>query len=211
MKTRRALLVFTKVPEPGKVMTRLAQHIGDEKSAALQRQLINSTLEQCSDSTWDTQLWCAPDIDHPYFHRLREKNNLTLHRQEGEDLGQRMYYALNEALEGYHQVALIGTDCPVLNRSHIAQVFSILDQGKTVVLTPAEDGGYVLIAARDNSPDLFENVSWGSQAVLSETRERLRKLSWEWSETDALWDVDRAEDLKRYMAHKAARPGRIRD
>jgi glycosyltransferase A (GT-A) superfamily protein (DUF2064 family) len=65
------------------------------------------------------------------------------------------------------------------------------------VIGPAEDGGYVLIGLRRYAPELFKGVSWGTDLVLKETRERLRVLGWQWHELKERWDVDRPEDMKR--------------
>jgi len=45
---------------------------------------------------------------------------------------------------------LIGTDCPALTTTHLQQAFDELDRNDVVVI-PAEDGGYVLIALRRRS------------------------------------------------------------
>jgi glycosyltransferase A (GT-A) superfamily protein (DUF2064 family) len=62
---------------------------------------------------------------------------------------------------------------------------------------PAEDGGYVLIGLRQFDARLFSNVTWGTERVAHETRERLQSLGWRWQELETLWDVDRPADLVR--------------
>jgi glycosyltransferase A (GT-A) superfamily protein (DUF2064 family) len=51
--------------------------------------------------------------------------------------------------------------------------------------------------ARSSSAHLFENVAWGSATVMQETRLRLKRMGWRWTELATLWDVDRPEDLPR--------------
>lgn len=70
-------------------------------------------------------------------------------------------------------------------------------QGYQAVLSPAEDGGYVLIGLTQFHPMLFEGISWGTASVLPETRDRLRKLKWRWKELPERWDIDRPEDVER--------------
>ena len=65
------------------------------------------------------------------------------------------------------------------------------------VITPAEDGGYVLIGLCQYESTLFEEISWGTESVLKETRGRLRQLGWNWHELPQRWDVDRPEDVER--------------
>ena len=69
---------------------------------------------------------------------------------------------------------------------------------------PALDGGYVLIGAREVRPELFARISWGTEAVLAQTRERLEELGWRWRELPALGDVDRPEDLQAWRALRDA-------
>jgi glycosyltransferase A (GT-A) superfamily protein (DUF2064 family) len=65
------------------------------------------------------------------------------------------------------------------------------------VLGPAEDGGYVLVAARRIRPEVFARIRWGGSHVMEEQRARLGALGWRWSELPPLWDVDRPADLAR--------------
>jgi len=65
------------------------------------------------------------------------------------------------------------------------------------VFVPAEDGGYALIGLNHPERSLFEDIPWGSGAVMSRTRDALRRVGLRWTELDPLWDVDRPEDLPR--------------
>src|SRR6478736_4453330 len=66
-----------------------------------------------------------------------------------------------------------------------------------VVLAPAEDGGYALIAARRVSPLLFTGIAWGGPDVYETTVRKLVSLGYRWRALDRVWDVDRPEDLER--------------
>ena len=46
-----------------------------------------------------------------------------------------------------------------------------------VVLGPALDGGYYLIGLGADEPRLFQNIAWGTDAVLAQTRELARHLN----------------------------------
>ena len=65
------------------------------------------------------------------------------------------------------------------------------------MLIPAEDGGYVLLGLKRWDAQLFTDIEWGANQVLSVTRARLAALNWRWQEFPALWDVDRPEDYLR--------------
>ncbi len=108
-----------------------------------------------------------------------------------------MHGGLSQTLRHCHYAVIIGTDCPVMEQCHLEAAFKTLERGRDIVLGPAEDGGYVLIAARRTNSTLFNNISWGSDRVMGQTREALQRLGWSWAELETLWDVDRPQDLLR--------------
>jgi hypothetical protein len=66
-----------------------------------------------------------------------------------------------------------------------------------VVLIPAEDGGYVLIGTRAPQPELFGGMTWSTDTVLDQTRQRIAALNLSAVELAHLWDVDTESDLAR--------------
>jgi glycosyltransferase A (GT-A) superfamily protein (DUF2064 family) len=69
------------------------------------------------------------------------------------------------------------------------------------VIGPATDGGYVLFGANGSIAGAFENIAWGSNRVLEQTRSRLHELHVAYRELEPLSDIDRPEDLKYLPAH----------
>ena len=65
------------------------------------------------------------------------------------------------------------------------------------MIGPVEDGGYILLGLRQYAPTLFEGVSWGTESVLKEIKDRLNKLGWKLHKLTKRWDVDRPEDVER--------------
>jgi len=136
----------------------------------------------------------------PLFESLADRWPLEIRLQQGGDLGQRMYHALQSALRQAAFAVLIGTDCPAMNAAYLQRACQPLDDGSAVVLGPADDGGYVLIGVRSCDERLFRAIPWGSNRVLQLTRERLRALQLRHTELDSLWDLDRPEDLRRWRS-----------
>ena len=93
---------------------------------------------------------------------------------------------------------VIGSDCPALTPSHLRQAADVLREGRDVVVIPAEDGGYVLIGSRRPQPGLFNGMTWGTDQVMAQTRQRLAHSGLTWRELPPLWDVDRPADLALY-------------
>ena len=192
-----SILVFAKAPISGEVKTRLLPLMNAEAATTLHKKLVFDTLSVAVGSkVGSVELWCTPSIEHPFFIQCAEKFKVELHRQIEGDLGRRMAYAFDKTLEKVPMALLIGTDCPSLTSDDLKEAKEALEQGTPVVITPVEDGGYVLIGLRHYEPTLFEGISWGTSSVLEETRERLRRLRWRWRELSERWDVDRPEDVE---------------
>jgi glycosyltransferase A (GT-A) superfamily protein (DUF2064 family) len=64
-----------------------------------------------------------------------------------------------------------------------------------VVLGPALDGGYYLVAAKAALPELFAGVPMGTGAVLAETIARAARRGRSVGLLPPLRDLDRVEDL----------------
>jgi len=194
------LIIFSKAPEAGQVKTRLIPALGIEGATRLHKEMLEQKLRLVSENQIAaTDLYCSPDHQHPYFQQVTSSLNLDLHTQSGEDLGQRMANALQTALNTHTMAVIIGSDSPPLDLAYIKAAFQALEQGSDAVIGPAIDGGYVLLGSRRFSNKLFACMNWGTDRVLTQTRERLQQLDYSWIELDPLWDIDRPEDLIQYQ------------
>jgi rSAM/selenodomain-associated transferase 1 len=192
------LMVFAKAPIPGQVKTRLIPIIGEEAAAALHEKLVSHCLTVAlKASVGPVELWCSPSSRHPFFIHCMKEFRVELHTQPKGDLGRRMAFAFGKTLKKSLSALLIGTDSPSINPDDLKEAVATLALGLDAVITPAEDGGYVLIGLRQEAPDLFSGISWGTNTVMEETRLRLRRLKWRWRELPQVWDVDRPEDIER--------------
>jgi rSAM/selenodomain-associated transferase 1 len=197
MKTENTvILVFAKAPVEGECKTRLIPALGRSGATMLHAAMVQHTLAMVIRAALGpVQLWCSPLPQHPFFGTCRDQHRLTLHRQRGHDLGSRMAHAIKQALKRSARVILIGTDCPALNEKDLHQAHQQLSAGNDVVIGPANDGGYVLIALNQTSPQLFQSIDWGSAKVLQQTRKRLRQLGYHWHELEMRRDIDTTDDL----------------
>jgi hypothetical protein len=169
-----------------------------EAAATLHKELVLYTLRVAVESkAGSIELWCTPSVEHPFFNQCAEEFKVELHRQTEGNLGRRMAFAFDKTLGKNPMALLIGTDCPSLTSDDLKEARKVLKEGTPAVVSPVEDGGYVLIGLRQYEPTLFEGISWGTSSVLEETRERLRRLRWRWRELPERWDVDRPEDVER--------------
>jgi rSAM/selenodomain-associated transferase 1 len=189
------LVQFAKAPLLGHVKTRLEPALGKKACLQLHGLLAEDqfSLHQAA-AIANFELWCS--AEHDFFNQLTQVSEIPCCVQQGKDLGARMHHAFVDRLTEYTNVIIIGSDCPAIDGDYIAQALDILNKGVPVVLGPATDGGYVLIGLNRVDGVLFEGVSWGADQVMSQTRQRLIKLGWQWQELTPLSDIDRPEDLK---------------
>jgi rSAM/selenodomain-associated transferase 1 len=194
------IILFAKAPIPGRVKTRLIPSMGAKAAAALSEQLIYHCLVTAVESgVGSVDLWCTPSTKHPFLIHCAEKFQVELHLQMNGNIGKRMAHAFHETLKIANYALLMGSDCPCLTRADLKKAVTALKEGMDAVISPAEDGGYVLIGLHHYTSKLFSGVSWGTKWVLEQTRTRLRYLGWQWQELPERWDVDRPEDVQRLM------------
>jgi len=197
--SKQLLQMFTKAPQAGLVKTRLIADIGEQAACDVYLELLQKTLRLVADHAADTELYCAPDDQHEFFQRCIARYGLRLCLQQGAELGERMLCALQQGLTTHQKVVLVGADCPLLSEQYLDQAFAALDQ-VDVVLGPAEDGGFVLIACKVSHPQMFAGVRWGESSVLERTLLALDQQGLSYRLLATLWDVDRIEDLQRWRA-----------
>ena len=188
---RKAIIIFVRNPVLGKVKTRLAASVGEEKALAIYKELLQHTFDITvyanadkyifyADSVSDDDLWDAGG----YFKRIQFDGNL----------GDRMKRSLNEILDcGYKKVVIIGSDCIELTSSIIEEAFKQLDTND-IVIGPANDGGYYLLGMKKMYPFLFENKQWSTDSVYGETLEGIRKHNLLFHSLEFLTDIDTEED-----------------
>ena len=111
-----------------------------------------------------------------------------------------MHNAFNKVLGEKDNAVIIGTDCPTLDRHYLDRAIASLLHHDAVI-GPAEDGGYGLIGLHRSSSKYFENLSWGTEKVCSETCRRFNQADLNWSLMPFIWDVDRPEDLRLLRIH----------
>jgi len=198
MSAEAVVIVFARAPLPGRAKTRLVQRLGAAGAARLQARLTERALRTAIASRCGkVELHGTPRIGHPFFLRERRELAITLVRQSGRDLGERMHRALNAALRKYRYAILIGVDAPELRATDLRRALRLLRSGCDAVLAPAEDGGYALIACRRAPRPVFEHIEWGGNDVYARTVERLDGQRMRWRALRAVWDVDRPADLDR--------------
>jgi len=195
-----AIAVFARAPVAGETKTRLIPRLGAAGAAHLQAQLIECALARATalDGA-PVSLWVAGDPDHAVVVEAAQRHRVTVHAQQGLDLGARMAHAFATLLGGAERVVLIGTDCPAMTVDDLRDAAAALEVDD-VVLQPALDGGYVLIGLREPQPELFVDIAWGGALVREQTEARAATLGLTVGRARPLPDLDTAEDYAHALA-----------
>jgi len=196
---KKALLVFAKCPQPGLVKTRLAPPLLPEEAAELYRCMLCDIMAKVT---------LLPEVERYLFYEegsdareyfTEHAPGMTCFPQQGKDLGERMADAFHTVFAMGHQaVVVIGSDSPDLPIFFLSDAFDLLENGESeAVFGPSEDGGYYLVGMTQLYSQLFNDVPWSSDRVLSESMKRAEDIGITVSLLPIWHDVDIAADLER--------------
>src|SRR5947209_10365483 len=156
-----ALVVMARYPEVGKTKTRLGRIIRDDRAVSLYHAFLTDLTHRFAGQAYDLHwAFTPPEANFPAFIAAlapRYAPHMTCFPQQGADLGARLHHVFLEMHKrGFERTVVIGSDIPHISLSIIAGAIKALDEAD-VVLGPAEDGGYYLIAMRQQH-DVFTDI-----------------------------------------------------
>jgi len=189
---KESVVVFGREPIAGKVKSRLSRGLGPEVAARVYAAVLDHTLRVATGCGVPFVLSLAEEPSESW----KQRHDFSHEIQVSGDLGERMAATFDLRFrEEARRVVLLGSDCPWVTAAHIHSALAGLEESE-VVLGPAIDGGYWLVAQRTPGLDLFSGVPWSSPDTLDRTRERLAVLGVSWTELEQLQDIDTASDLE---------------
>lgn len=191
--SKNLLLVFTRNPELGKVKTRLAKTVGDQKALDIYRLLLHHTKKTIQNINCDKVVYYSEEIQD---NDIWDNSIFQKKLQNGKDLGYRMYNAFKNAFhKDYANVLIVGTDIFELESKLINEAFKALENHE-VVIGPAKDGGYYLLGLKKLHPEIFKNKKWGTETIFQETMQDLNNVDVHL--LVELNDIDTYDDLKQH-------------
>ena len=186
-------------PELGKVKTRLAAAIGDEKTLRIYTVLLEKVKSLATQIGIETTFFWT---HFPFPGDFAAFDNRV---QSTGDLGEKMQSAFNTtSLSSTDAMVMIGTDCYDLDRETVTTAFDALNL-VDVVIGPAMDGGYYLIGMKQVHERLFQSMPWSTAQLLETTILRLREMHLSFILLPSLRDIDEVtdamatEDLRAYL------------
>ena len=194
------VVLLTKDPVPGQVKTRMIPLLGAEGAAALHRELVAGTLSAVQASGLPAEVHLAGDLHGDFATWIREQG-FAVHAQGDGDLGAR----LRRAMAGPGRLLALGTDCPHLDPAWLVRAAA---RPEPVVIGPAEDGGYWMLAIDAPRAALFARIAWSTDAVFTTTCARAAALPI--AIAPVCYDIDEPADLLRLLADPRCPPALFR-
>ncbi|MEN6350173.1 MAG: TIGR04282 family arsenosugar biosynthesis glycosyltransferase [Syntrophomonas sp.] len=210
MKT--ALIIMSRIPEPGYTKTRLLERLSADECAALHRACLRDICRAVRSSKLSAYLYytgainrerqaAGSSMEHDLWGLLpQDYAYLTMRPQKGTNLGERMLNAAYETLAVYEAVILLGSDMPNLTPEFFYNIIDLL-QEHDLVIGPAEDGGYYLLAIKKICEELFRDIPWSTSDVLDRTIEVAKKSGLTYSLLPVQTDIDTWDDLCSFYSN----------
>ncbi len=195
-----AVAIVCKTPVSGQSKTRLSPPLLPEECAAISSCFIrdlSQTIQSLADEggVQGCAVYTPFGSETALRRLLPDAFRLTL---QGEgDLGARLLKATTDLIEaGYAGAILVGSDCPTLPKELLREAADAVRQGDNVVLSPALDGGYMLIGLSRPHARLFDDMPWSTEAVYRVTLARAAELGLPVVNVPGWYDVDDAKSFQ---------------
>ncbi len=187
--TKNALIIFARKPELGKVKTRLAATIGNNKALDIYTKLLMHTRAVVKETDAETFIFLTePTLDNFW-------DTFSCELQIGDTLGDKMQHAFKLIFEkNFQKCIIIGSDCPELSVEIVNTAFIELEKYDAVI-GEAQDGGYYLLGTKHLTPALFKNKEWSTANVFSQTILDFENEKLSYSTLPVLNDLDEEKDI----------------
>ena len=196
---------MAKVPEAGKVKTRLLPRLTPEQSAQFAECLLRDTIRKAAGKQNKLIIAYSPADGREFFDQFSLHETIYT-PQKGSNLGERMFNAFDFAFrQKIDSVVMIGTDSPTFPAEFIDRAFELLE-ASDAVLGESEDGGYYLIGLNKLNGEIFKNVEWSSPQTFQQTARKLKDLGLKLSLLPVWFDVDTPEDFERLKTELRENP-----
>ncbi len=187
---KKEIILFCKEPILGKVKSRLAIDIGDERTLEIYKKLLEHTLDIITRGDINFTIFVAEALETDFFNKYKGR----IYIQEGKFFGDRLYNAIKLRLQHSEQIVIIGSDCPELKVEHLLLAHEYLTDND-MVIGPALDGGFYLLGTRSISRQIFKDIVWSSNSVRIQLLQNAHSKGLKTVELDFLTDIDTYEDL----------------
>lgn len=195
-----ALIIMARYPQEGQTKTRLGRAIGHRAAAELYRAFLADLAHRFKAQPYALH-WAYTPAEVDYRAFINElvpdlPKPMYTFPQQGANLGARLLHAFQWThSQGYSHIILIGSDTPQVTLANIENARRELAEAD-VVLGPAEDGGYYLIAMKQPH-DVFSGIPMSTSSVTELTLQSARQQDLKTRLIESSFDIDELADLQR--------------
>ncbi len=194
------ILIFARVPAPGRAKTRLIPALGADGAAALARRMLQHTLGQAlAVPGVQVELCVTPGLHDPQWQQVALPEALSVRAQGEGNLGERLACAAQRCVCEGARPLLVGTDCPALDTRRLQAAANVLDRFDAVIHGTA-DGGYALLGLNRFDAGIFAGIAWSTPRVFEQTVARVRAGGLSLQIAETLNDIDEPSDLPHVPA-----------
>jgi uncharacterized protein len=213
---RCGIAIMAKASAPGQTKTRLVPPLSFDEAAALNtafvQDIADNVLLAGRHSAIAGYVAFAPRGSEDFFRGILPPA-IGLIDACLPTLGDCLVRTVEEVLARGHQSAVVlNSDSPTLPTALLVEAARALARpGERAVLGPSSDGGYYLLGIKTMHRRLFEDITWSTERVAEQTRERAREIKLDVHTLPVWYDVDDVEGLRQLHSEvRRPRPAKHR-
>ena len=192
-KMNEKIILFTRVPKEGTTKTRLYNFVQPKQAVEIQIKLLKKNYNLLSSLNKEVYVFHdGSKQDDGYMNSIISVDKFFY--QRGENLGDKMYNAIEDVIGKDDKVILLGSDIANLTKSIIDNAFKKLETSD-IVINPSEDGGYFLIGMKKPIKEVFDLPSYGDNTVLENLITVIKNKNLNYYVGEVGLDIDTREDL----------------
>ncbi len=207
-----AIAVMAKAPRPNHVKTRLVPPLTPHEAASLTACFLRDITENIREAGNTVPIagyvaYAPAGWEALFDGMLAPGTDLVLADgsigvPNGVDgFGRSLLHAATALLaQGSGAVCLVNSDSPTLPTAFLQEAAEVLARpGDRMVLGRAEDGGYYLVGLKAPHAALFQDVTWSTDQVSTQTLARAATIGLEVVTLPSWFDVDDGASLTRLV------------
>ena len=201
-----AMGIMIKTPRNGFSKTRLSPPFSSEEAASISCCFLKDTSAAIASLSREDPFVVGVAIYTPVGSEADLWELLPpgfkMIAQREADFGIRLLGATEDLFSaGFSAVCLIDSDSPTLPFDYLRDLSNFLKEPKDrMVIGPCSDGGYYLLGLRNAHARLFEDITWSTDQVYSETIKRAKEINLPAVTLPAWYDVDDHFSLDRLLS-----------
>jgi rSAM/selenodomain-associated transferase 1 len=192
-KMKNAIGLLFRLPQKGKVKTRLAKQIGADDALYYYTLMLDKVIFLCKS---------IKEVELIGFYKGYGENlnfDFPLIKQKGNNLGQIISNVIKDLKSlGYQKLIIIGSDSPDIPKYFFDDAIRSLDDFEYVI-GPTEDGGFYMFGCICYYKGLFNGIKWGTNYVFNTLLSNIKKQGRSYKILPLWYDIDDKMSLDRWL------------